>query len=203
MKHFKLFVALAGILLGHVLPGLLVYPFKQIFFRFRHPEAYHFWRRFYKLQSLIDGAYKSGDYDQAKSLAFEYLDLARRAKHDWNYGNAIHGGHQMLGLIRLREGDLAEAKNHLRAAGQTPGSPQLNSFGPRMILARELLLQGEKQVVVQYLDSVAKFWASEKNVPPSLIEDENKAQVRQKKALIHQWKEEIQEGQVPQHNQWK
>ena len=44
------------------------------------------------------------------------------------------------------------------AAGATPGSPQLNSFGPNMTLAKELLEKGQSEVVLQYLALCKKFW---------------------------------------------
>jgi hypothetical protein len=50
------------------------------------------------------------------------------------------------------------AKARLLDAGKTPGSPQLDSFGPNMELAHELLQKGEKDVVLQYFDLCAKFW---------------------------------------------
>ena len=43
-------------------------------------------------------------------------------------------------------------------AGQTPGSPQLNSFGPNMSLAKELAEKGETDAVIQYFDQCRKFW---------------------------------------------
>jgi hypothetical protein len=48
-------------------------------------------------------------------------------------------------------GDIEEAKKQLLLAGKTPSSPQLNSFGPNMILAKELLDKGEKDTVLHYL----------------------------------------------------
>jgi hypothetical protein len=59
---------------------------------------------------------------------------------------------------RLRQGNAAEAKNYLLAAGQTPGSPQRDSFGPNMALAKELLEKGETDAVVSYIDLCRKFW---------------------------------------------
>jgi hypothetical protein len=34
----------------------------------------------------------------------------------------------------------------------------MNSFGPNMILAKELLEKGEKETVIEYFDLCAKFW---------------------------------------------
>ena len=45
-------------------------------------------------------------------------------------------------------------------AGRTPGSPQLNSFGPNMLLAKELLEKGEREKVLVYFALCAKFWQS-------------------------------------------
>lgn len=47
---------------------------------------------------------------------------------------------------------------HLGKAGETPGSPQLGSYGPKMTLARELLALGRKDAVRSYLDACRKFW---------------------------------------------
>jgi hypothetical protein len=58
---------------------------------------------------------------------------------NWSNGNIIHNANQILGCGALREGKLADAKTYLFKAVATPGSPQLNSFGPEMQLARELL----------------------------------------------------------------
>ena len=46
----------------------------------------------------------------------------------------------------------------LRASGATPGSPQLNSFGPNMSLASDLLQQGETEAVLAYFELCRVFW---------------------------------------------
>ena len=43
-------------------------------------------------------------------------------------------------------------------SGDTPGSPQLNSFGPSMRLARELLRSGESEAVLAYFAQCRRFW---------------------------------------------
>lgn len=60
------------------------------------------------------------------------------------------------------DGDVAKAKGHLLSAGDVPGPAVLKSFGPNMLLAKELLKRGERDVVVQYLDSCGKFWQMER-----------------------------------------
>lgn len=114
--------------------------------------------RFHQVGELLIEKYEGGEWPEAEKLALEYLELAKRYRSDWNYGNAIHHSNLVLGKIRLVNGNLEPAKDYLLKAGRTTGSPQLNSFGPNMSLARELLELGEKEVVLKYLDLVKKFW---------------------------------------------
>ncbi len=100
----------------------------------------------------------NGSIEKAGLFANEVLTLAEKYKDDWNYGNAIHKGHLTLGRVALRENNVEEAKRQLILAGKTPGSPQLSSFGPNMILAMELLEKGETDVVLEYLDLCKVFW---------------------------------------------
>ncbi|MBV8841883.1 MAG: hypothetical protein JO307_03640 [Bryobacterales bacterium] len=44
------------------------------------------------------------------------------------------------------------------SGGKTPGSPQLNSFGPNVTLAKQLLERGEKSVVLEYFAECRSFW---------------------------------------------
>jgi hypothetical protein len=114
--------------------------------------------KFSNLDSLAKMAFRAGDTAKAKSYATEYLKQAEENKSSWAYGNAVHNGNAVLGRIALREGKLDEAKKHLLAAGATKGSPQLNSFGPNMALAKELIEKGEKETVLEYLKLCGNFW---------------------------------------------
>jgi len=58
----------------------------------------------------------------------------------------------------LKAGNIEEAGSYLLAAAETSSSPQLNSFGPNMLLAKELLEQGEQDIVLEYLELCGKFW---------------------------------------------
>ncbi len=99
-----------------------------------------------------------GALEKAKRFADELLALSSNYKDDWNYGNAIHKGNLILGRIALREGNHEASKQYLLYAGETPGSPQLDSFGPNMILAKELLEAGEKDAVLEYFKLCGNFW---------------------------------------------
>lgn len=115
-------------------------------------------RRFYALSDLEYFALQAGAYDKAADYAHELLSDAEQKKEGWNYGNAIHNGHATLGLLALRSDDIATARLELLEAGKTPGSPQLNSFGPGMTLANELLKRGEREAVLEYFALCRKFW---------------------------------------------
>lgn len=79
-------------------------------------------------------------------------------RDDWNYGNAIHHGHIIIGRVAVRKGNLAKAAEHLLEAGKTPGSPHLATYGPDGQLARELLQKGRVKPVVRYLELCKEFW---------------------------------------------
>lgn len=120
--------------------------------------------------------------------------LASNTVTNWNYGNLIYHLHSLLGRIDLREGDVAGAKRHLAASGKTPGSPQLNSFGPDFVLAGELLRKGERDAVLAHLDSVAVFWGNASANPRPGLEHQKK---------IDDWKQTIRSGQIPDDHQWR
>jgi Gram-negative bacterial TonB protein C-terminal len=114
--------------------------------------------RFYDLAKLAKAAFAAGDLIKAKALATELLGDAPQYKGDWNYGNAIHDGNMVMGLVALRGGSTATAVQYLQAAGKSPGSPQLGSFGPNMTLAKELIDAGQGAAVVGYFDECRTFW---------------------------------------------
>jgi hypothetical protein len=66
----------------------------------------------------------------------------------------------------------------LIAAGKTPGSPQLNSFGPNMALAKDLLEKSETEIVFEYFELCSKFW-------------------KDRRGQLEQWTKEIKNGHVP------
>ena len=108
------------------------------------------------MKGLVSQAALEAGFDLATVKANAEAALAGNTdKKSWNYGNKIYKHHTSLGRIALRKGNIEEAKMHLHAAGCTPGSPQLNSYGPNFVLARELAEQGEYDAVIAFLDQVA------------------------------------------------
>ncbi len=111
------------------------------------------------LKDVVTAAFESGQIKKAKGYATKLLDSAHQDQATTNPGQAINDGHLVLGRLALIDGDVAAAKHHLLEAGKTPGSPILNSFGPNMTLAKELLDRGEWQTVLEYFDLCGKFWS--------------------------------------------
>ena len=117
-------------------------------------------RQFYMLDEMTKAAFRAGASEKASKYAKELLSEASKDPDDVNYGNALHDGNIVLGRLALRKGDVKSAGSLLLEAGRTPGSTQLNSFGPNMTLAQELLENGERDVVLQYLTLCGHFWTA-------------------------------------------
>ncbi|MEO5719331.1 MAG: hypothetical protein ABIR29_12295 [Chthoniobacterales bacterium] len=117
--------------------------------------------RFYALNDAAKTSLSQGHDADAKSFAEELEKLTPKYKGDWNYGNAIQDFNLVLGRLALKAGEVENAKKRLLAAGRSPGSPQMNTFGPNMTLARDLLAKGEKEVVLAYFDLCKNFWKME------------------------------------------
>ncbi|WP_442508212.1 tetratricopeptide repeat protein [Novipirellula sp. SH528] len=133
-------------------------------------------RRDTLLSDLAKTGLEAGLIDDAKKYAELMLDDDTAS---WNQGNHIHHGNLILGRIALSSGDVDEAKSRLLLAGKTSGSPQLNSFGPNMLLAKELLSQGENKVVLEYFELCKRFWSSPRRE-------------------LEQWIDEVKANRMPQ-----
>jgi hypothetical protein len=120
--------------------------------------------RFYTLARVAVAAFDASDYAKAETYAYELVALAPqyredRSYHDRSYGEAIFYGNMVLGRVAVRRDyNIPKAKAALIASGQTPGSPILNSFGPNMNLAKDLLEAGERETVLQFFDQCRAFW---------------------------------------------
>ena len=100
----------------------------------------------------------AGNLDEAASMASQALADVRASEYPEELGNDVHHANLVLGHVHLRRGDLVAAEECLAAAGATPGSPQLDSFGPNMSLAEALLDHDRTDAVLRYFDQCATFW---------------------------------------------
>lgn len=135
--------------------------------------------KFYALGDVAKIGFELEHYDISKSSAHQLLELAAKYPNSWNYGNAIHDSHLVLGRFALRDGDISKAKEHLLKSTESKGSSTMNSFGPNMSLAKDLLLKGESEIVLQYFERCRKFWKK----------DHGK---------LDTWTESIRSGKIPE-----
>jgi len=134
--------------------------------------------RFHALDDMAKESFNVGKIQDAENYAKQLLTLAPKFQSNWNYGNAIQDGNLVLGRIAVRDGRIEEAKKYLIEAGKSPGSPQMNSFGPNMSLAKDLLEKGERDTVLQYFELCRKFWKMDYG-------------------KLDEWSKEVKAGQIP------
>jgi hypothetical protein len=94
-------------------------------------------------------------------LAKDALKLAAENPDYFESGNVSHFVHLALGRVALTKGDVAAAIDELKLAGQTQGSPQLDSFGPNMLLAKDLIERHQTPAVIDYLQECKRFWKND------------------------------------------
>lgn len=99
-------------------------------------------------------------WERATAAAERVLADNETCRRTFRYGNAVHWANIALGFAALARGDIAGAARFLATAAKTPGSPQLDSFGPDRELARKLLAAGERRAVLEYLERCKTFWSS-------------------------------------------
>lgn len=134
--------------------------------------------RFYALNGAAKESFEIGKTEDARQYATNLLALSQKFQNDWNYGNAVQDANLVLGRIAVKENRIDDAKRCLMEAGKSPGSPQMNSFGPNMSLARDLASKGERDAVVEYFELCRKFWKMDQG-------------------RLTQWSQEVKAGRVP------
>ncbi len=134
--------------------------------------------RFYALDHAAKESFEAGHFEDAARFAKELLEISSRFKKDWNYGNAVQDGNLVLGRLAVKDGRINEAKQFLLEAGKSKGSPQMDTFGPNMSLAKDLLRKGERDVVLEYFELCRKFWGMHDG-------------------RLDQWSKEVKQGKIP------
>jgi len=136
--------------------------------------------RYLNLSEAARLAFVFGKIETARNYAVELLALDDKfQKEPWRNGDATFSGNFVLGRIAVKEGHIKEAKQYLLKAGETTGSPVLNSFGPNMSLAHDLLKKGEREAVTNYFELCHKFWSPSDN------------------GSLNRWTEEVNAGKIP------
>jgi tetratricopeptide (TPR) repeat protein len=105
---------------------------------------------------MAQAAFKVGDLAGAEELAKIHLKSNDRT--------APQRANTLLGRVALRSGDLNGAKQYLLASSGPQAEKDVSLSGPTMILAKELLEQGEHDAVLQYLDNCLLLWPHGENV---------------------------------------
>jgi len=144
-----------------------------------------------RLQDLARVALEADAPEKARQYATQLLKIAAHHREK-TFGNFVHRGHSILGRLALRDGDVEAAKRHLIQAAQAPRSPQLDSYGPRMILAHELLALGEQQIVLDYMETCRKFCATS-GLGGRLESWTNE----KRKAELTRWITDVSQGRTP------
>jgi hypothetical protein len=135
-------------------------------------------QRFYALDAAAKESFVAGKIEESRSYAQELMMLLPKYKSDWNYGNAVQDANLVFGRIAVRDGNITAAKKYLIAAGKSPGSPQMDSFGPNMTLAKDLLQRGERDTVLEYFMLCRRFWKNDRG-------------------KLDEWKQEVMSGHPP------
>ena len=130
-------------------------------------------RRTLALPRLAKAALAAGALDKAVAYAKEGL-----GPNGGIDGQSTFDCNMVLGQVALRNGNVAEAAQYLTASGKSSGSPALNSFGPSMSLAKELLEKGQSDTVLEFFTLCKAFWVDHAK-------------------LLDTWSETVHKGGVP------
>jgi hypothetical protein len=99
---------------------------------------------------MAQASFKVGDFAGAAELAKVYLGSTDRS--------APQRANTILGRVALRSGDLPTARQYLLASSGPEAAKDISMSGPTMILAKELLDEGEQDTVIQYLENCVALW---------------------------------------------
>jgi hypothetical protein len=105
---------------------------------------------------MAEAAFKVGDFKGAAALA--KIHLVGRDRTAPQRANTI------LGRVAIRTGDLAEARRFLLDSSDPKAEDDVSLAGPSMVLAKELLEEGDRDSVIQYLTNCITLWPRGENV---------------------------------------
>lgn len=151
-----------------------------------NPELRPF-QRMMLLKKMAPAALAARDAKKAVAFAEELRKLGIELRSPNQLGNDVYAeatfmSNLVLGLVAIRQNQIEKAKEHLLKSGDIPSSMTLRMVGPTMALAEELLVRGEDQTVLKFLEQCRKFWTN-----PSPM---NAGQ-------LDEWKAVIENGGIP------
>jgi tetratricopeptide (TPR) repeat protein len=112
---------------------------------------------------MADADFRAGNLQGAAALAKIYLDSSDRP--------AIQRANTLLGRVALRTGDTAGAKQYLLDSAKPAAGLYVAVSGPMLILAKELLEKGQRDIVLQYLQTCLTLWPRGEEVLHIWIDD--------------------------------
>jgi hypothetical protein len=99
---------------------------------------------------MAQDAFKVGDFPAAAALAKIHLQSQDHT--------ATQRGNTILGRVALRSGDAVAARQFLLDSAGESAAKDIAVSGPILVLAKELLEKGERDVVREYLEICLTFW---------------------------------------------
>ena len=112
---------------------------------------------------MAQAAFKVGDFSGAAEFAKIHLQGKDRT--------AVQRANTILGRVALRAGDLQAAKHYLLDSSGPLAERDVSVSGPTLVLAKELLDQGERDAVIQYLENCSSLWPRGESVLQIWIND--------------------------------
>lgn len=109
---------------------------------------------------LAQSAIDANDMPLARQTAEEAL-AANTDPKDEAYGDVAHDMNLVLASVAHASSNDGEARRRVLQASRTPGSTKLNAFGPKFQVVYELYKNGDRDLMLQYLTNVKKFWKSD------------------------------------------
>ena len=113
--------------------------------------------RFSLLIKLGTAALELNDAKKARVFAEALLRDYTKVEPDAGDNEAIFYGNNLMGRVFLREGDVNKAKEHLEKSLKLYIGDDWEISEPELDLAGELLLKGERQAVLDYLEKSQNF----------------------------------------------
>jgi tetratricopeptide (TPR) repeat protein len=137
-------------------------------------------RRLENLRELTVHAFRAGD---AKKTAAYADEMVREFGKRSDGGFELNYAHSLLGELAMANHDIEGAKRELMLSAEVSTSKIFEVMGPDLKLAKELLAEGERESVLEYIKRCQRLWTK----------DEGK---------LGKWAAQIRNGETPTLKRW-